>query len=275
MASNLVNRLAVCSWSLQPASPTQLIEQLAQVGVKRVQLDLDPLRQGGAWARTGELFKKAGIQIIGGMMRCEGEDYTTMQTIAKTGGIVPDNTWPITWKNMQAMAPIAQSLGIDYVMFHAGFLPHDPKDPAYGKLLGRLAQVADLFAKLGIKVGFETGQEDAPTLIAMLQRLNKANVGVNFDPANIILYDVGDPIEALRLLGPRVLQVHIKDANHSKIKGRWGEEVVVGTGQVDWKKFFTMLDAVAFKGHLAIEREAGDSRVADIQAAVKFLAGLK
>lgn len=274
MALNPANRLAVCSWSLQPAGPRQLIDQLKQIGLSRVQLDLEPLRQGGDWAQTGELFKKAGIQIIGGMMRCEGEDYTTMRTIARTGGVVPDSTWPITWKNMQEMAPIAQSLGIDYVMFHAGFLPHDPKDPTYGKLLGRLAQIADLYAKLGIKVGFETGQEDAPTLIAMLQRLHKRNVGVNFDPANIILYDVGEPIEALRQLGPRVMQVHVKDAIRTKVKGEWGAEVVVGTGQVDWPKFFATLDAAGFAGYLAIEREAGDSRVADIQRAVKFISNL-
>jgi sugar phosphate isomerase/epimerase len=172
---------------------------------------------------------------------------------------------------MRAMAPIAKQLNIPYVMFHAGFLPHDTHDPVYDKLIKRLAEVADLFGDLGIQVGFETGQEDAPTLIKMLDRLNKKNVGVNFDPANIILYDVGDPIEALRPLGSRVMQVHLKDARRTKVKGEWGTELAVGDGEVDWKKFFATLDAIGFRGPMAIEREAENQRVVDIKKGKEFV----
>jgi sugar phosphate isomerase/epimerase len=269
-----MDRLAVCAWSLQSRSPAHLIEQMKRIGLDKVQLGLDEPRALPQWNHVGRELAEAGIRIVGGMMRCEGEDYSTMQAIARTGGVVPDATWPTTWGNMRRMAPIARSLGVDYVMFHAGFLPHDGNDPAYAKLLGRLGQVADLFGELEIRVGFETGQEDAPTLIAMLNLLNKPNVGVNFDPANIILYDVGDPIEALRLLGPRVLQVHIKDAIRTTVKGEWGQEVRAGTGQVDWKRFKQTLDASGFAGYLAIEREAGDDREGDIAAAVKLLESL-
>jgi sugar phosphate isomerase/epimerase len=131
--------------------------------------------------------------------------------------------------------------------------------------------VADLFAAKGIDLAFETGQENADTLKAFLEKLGRSNVGVNFDPANIILYDKGDPIEALRTLGARVKQCHLKDANRSRQSGAWGEEVVVGTGQVDWPQFFAALREAKFAGHLCIEREAGASRVADIVAARTFV----
>lgn len=83
----------------------------------------------------------------------------------------------------------------------------------------------------------------------------------------MLLYDKGNPIDALRTLGPWIRQVHIKDARRTKVSGTWGEEVVAGTGEVDWRAFFTMLQAVGFQGALGIEREAGDQRVADIGAA--------
>ena len=104
-------------------------------------------------------------------------------------------------------------------------------------------------------------------LFDFLHKLAKSNLGVNFDPANMILYDKGNPIEALRKLGSWVRQVHIKDARRTKVTGTWGEEVVVGTGEVDWPAFFATLKEVGFNGDLCIEREAGTQRVDDIRTA--------
>jgi L-ribulose-5-phosphate 3-epimerase len=94
---------------------------------------------------------------------------------------------------------------------------------------------------------------------------------VNFDPANMLLYGSGDPIEALRLLVPFVKQVHVKDATKSPKPGVWGEEVPVGTGEVNWKAFFKTLREGGFDGDLIIEREAGDNRVGDIRHAKDYL----
>src|SRR4030095_1653688 len=99
------------------------------------------------------------------------------------------------------------------------------------------------------------GQETAATLKDLLERLNRPNLGVNFDPANMILYDKGNPIEALRTLAPRLKQCHLKDARKTTRPGACGEEVVVGTGEVNWREFFRVLEEVQFKGNLCIERE--------------------
>jgi sugar phosphate isomerase/epimerase len=95
---------------------------------------------------------------------------------------------------------------------------------------------------------------------------------VNFDPANMILYGKGNPIAALRVLGPWIRQVHIKDARRTKVPGTWGEEVAAGTGEVDWQAFFATLRELNCKGDFVIEREAGTQRVADIQAAREMVA---
>ena len=269
-------RLAVCSWSLQPASPQELIAAVKATGLERVQLDLDPLRESPeVWGSTQALLKDAGIDVVSGMFRTVGEDYTTMETIRVTGGVAPDATWEQNRKNIAATVPIAKQLGMKLVTFHAGFLPHDENDPAFVSLAQRLRDVADMFAAHGIGVGLETGQETAPALRDLLKILERPTLGVNFDPANMVLYDKGDPIDALRTLGPWIRQVHIKDGIRTKVAGEWGEEVVVGTGDVDWAAFFAALNDVGFTGDLCIEREAGTTRVEDIAAARTLVEGIQ
>lgn len=265
---SLTARLAVCSWSLQPANPQDLVAKLKAAGIPRIQLALDPLRESpDVWGEGPALFQHNGITVVSGMFGCAGEDYTTLESIQATGGIAPDSTWAQNWKNIQATAALAQKLGLKLVTFHAGFLPHEEEDPRSAKLRQRLIEIADVFAARNIMLALETGQETAAVLVDFLQKLTRPNVGVNFDPANMILYDKGNPIEALRRLGPWIRQVHIKDARRTKVPGTWGEEVVAGTGEVDWRAFFTALDQVAFSGNMCIEREAGNQRVADIRAA--------
>ena len=137
-------------------------------------------------------------------------------------------------------------------------------------------EVAEEFAARNIGLALETGQETAETLRSFLENLGCPNVGVNFDPANMILYGKGDPIEAMRVLGPWIRQVHVKDAKATLQPGTWGEEVVAGTGEVDWKAFFSTLETLGFQGDCCIEREAGAQRTEDIRSAksmVESLAG--
>ena len=267
----LADRLAVCSWSLQPADPAALIEKMRQIGIDKIQLALDPLRADEKWADAGKQLADAGIAVVSGMFGCEGEDYSTLDAIKVTGGIVPDETWDANWANIQATVPIAQSLGLKLITFHAGFLPEEPSDPTYQKLVDRLSRIADVFAAAGIDLAFETGQEDAATLKGFLDRLGKPNVGVNFDPANMILYAKGDPVESVRVLSSYLKGVHIKDATATDTPGQWGAEVVVGAGEVNWPAFFAALADGEFGGFLSIEREAGDDRVGDIKAAAEFV----
>jgi L-ribulose-5-phosphate 3-epimerase len=269
---SLLPKLAVCSWSLQPASPAQLAQHAKSIGLKRLQLDLDPFReQPAVWSKAPDVFAENGLTAVSGMFRTVGEDYTSLESIRVTGGVVPDATWAQNWANAQVTVKNAMRLGLKFVMFHAGFLPHDAADPNFSKLIQRVRQIARLFSDHGITLGCETGQESAPALKEFLEQLNEPSVGVNFDPANMILYNNGDPIEALRVVGSWVKGVHVKDALKTKVPGTWGEEVAVGAGQVNWPAFFTTLAEVKFSGWLCFEREAGNQRLADIQAGRQFV----
>lgn len=261
-------RVGVCSWSLHPASAAELVERVRATGADAVQLALDPLRTG-AWpvAATVDALARADVAILSGMMGMRGEDYATPATIRATGGVRPDAHWRANLEAAGANARLARELGIALVSFHAGFLPKDSGDSERAVMLERLRAIADRFAEQGVAVALETGQETAETLASSLEELDRANVGVNFDPANVLLYDRGDPLEALALLAGRVRQVHVKDARRPTVPDTWGEEVPVGSGEVDWDAFFDVLRASDFGGDLMIEREAGERRVEEIRTA--------
>jgi sugar phosphate isomerase/epimerase len=268
----LTATLAVCSWSLQPTSPADLVTKIRSANVPGVQLALDPIRLG-EWdeIETVSLLDGAGIEIVSGMMATAGEDYSTLDTIRQTGGVRPDTTWPENLAAARRNAELAARIGINLVTFHAGFIPHDSGDPEWTKLINRLRDLVDVFHGCGVRVGLETGQETAESLIAALDALDRPTAGINFDPANMILYGMGDPADALGRLAHRVEQIHVKDAIPSTTPGTWGQEVPAGTGAVDWAAFFGIVRQKLTDCDLVIEREAGDQRVKDVTAAAALV----
>lgn len=243
---------------------------MRQTGLRYIQCAVDPFREANqAWRELPDLCRQHGLELISGMFGTVGEDYTTLESIRLTGGLVPDQTWDENWENIQAVAEMSEKLGLKLVTFHAGFVPHLESEPGFETLLHRLRLVADLFAARAVDLALETGQETAPALKSFLQKLGRPNVGVNFDPANMLLYDKGDPVDALRLLLPWVKQCHLKDARRTQKPGTWGDEVPVGSGEVDWPAFIEALNG--FEGDLVFEREAGSQRVADIQRGRAFI----
>jgi sugar phosphate isomerase/epimerase len=272
---SLDQRLAVCSWSLKPVGCDDLIEKVRACGLCAVQLHLDPIAQRSpGWTGAAAKLSSAGIRVVSGMIACVGEDYSTIARIEQTGGVVPDATWPDTHRRMSACLPVAAQLGVRLVTFHAGFIPHAAASPVRAKVRQRISQVAMLYGSRNIALGLETGQESAATLLGFLRELPARNVGVNFDPANMLLYGSGDPIMALRELAVYVRQVHLKDAKPSGAAGQWGTETPLGEGEVDWPAFFGVLRDIDYVGALPIEREAGDDRIGDVRRAVARLSAL-
>jgi L-ribulose-5-phosphate 3-epimerase len=275
MTPQSLSQLGVCSWSMLAKNAGELADVCAKVGVKKVQLALVPHRDDpGALDGVPEALAAKGITVTSGMFGTVGEDYTTPQTIKETGGVAVDKHWNENVQIARTVAKTANKMGLTLVSMHAGFLPHDDDDPVYRKVLDRVTVIAKIFADSNIVLLFETGQEDADNLLTFMEHLNAMgakNTAVNFDPANMILYDMGDPVESLSKLMPYVKQIHIKDAIKTKVPGTWGQEVVVGTGQVKWDAFMDVLAKGDYRGDMMIEREAGNDRVGDAKKAVDFL----
>ena len=260
--------VAVCSWSLQAQGPAQLIELVRATGATAVQLALVPLIENPTvWGDTFAMLADAQIEVVSGMLETVGEDYSSLESIRLTGGVASDASWHATRARAQIVARLAGHARLGLVTFHAGFIPHDETDSTRETVLERVREISALFAAQGVRIALETGQESAATLVDALRAMKDASIGVNFDPANMILYGMGDPVAAATLLAPYIVQAHIKDAQSATEAGAWGSEVRVGTGSVDWPAFLAALNQAPASIRLAIEREAGVERVADIRAA--------
>ncbi len=266
--------LGVCSWSLQVRSVAELSRLLDGLGINVAQIACgDPHHaswdEGDAFP---EAVRKSGIVMTGAMLGFPGEDYTTPQTIKETGGFGNPATRPERLKRLEWGLERTRALGLSDLTLHAGFLP-EPGDPDRSAMLDTLAEAGDLARKCGVTLAFETGQETAELLHSTLAELRASHLKINFDPANMLLYDMGDPIKAVELLAPNIRSVHVKDARRPRTHGQWGEEVPLGEGEVDIRRFLRTLKAIGYQGPLVVEREVGDQagRLRDVARGLDFL----
>jgi L-ribulose-5-phosphate 3-epimerase len=267
--------LGVCSWSLQVGSVAELKRLLGALDVNVAQIACgDP--HHARWEEghgMPEAARASGIVFTGAMLGFPGEDYTTPQTIKATGGFGgspadrPERLERLRWALDRTVA-----LGLSDLTLHAGFLPA-VDDPGRSAMLDTLSQAGELAREKGVTLAFETGQETAELLRRTLDDLKAPNLKVNFDPANMLLYDMGDPIRAVELLGPDIRSVHVKDARRPRTPGAWGEEVPLGQGEVDIRRFVRTLKAVGYTGPLVVEREVGDqaARLRDVAHGLAYL----
>lgn len=265
--------IGVCSWSLQPKGMEDLLAQVRKLGLEHMQLGFQWIQEMDDATRASAIsqLKSSGVQLTGGMMSFSGEDYTTIASIRRTGGYVPDATWDARREQSMDALAIAKDLGITTIGTHIGFVPPS-NDAGYLKIVDLVREIADPFAEAGIDLLMETGQEPASELLQFLNDVRLRNVGINFDPANMILYGAGDPIDAIRTLGRHIRHVHVKDGTSSDQPGvKWGTEVPFGTGEVNVPEFMPALDSVGYGGPLVIEREGGSDRFGDVAIAIEAL----
>jgi L-ribulose-5-phosphate 3-epimerase len=252
----------------------ELKRLMAKLGTDVVQIACgDP--HHAAWDegdKLPEVARAAGFRMTGAMLGFPGEDYTTPQTIQKTGGFGNPADRAARLERFQWALERTRALGLSDLMLHAGFIP-EPRQPDRKLFLDTLLKVSDLAKAKGVTIAFETGQETAALLRLTLDELKCPNLKVNFDPANMLLYDKGDPLRAVEILGPDIRSVHVKDANRPTVSGNWGEEVPLGQGQANIRQFVKTLQKVGYRGALCIEREVGnqEQRVADIAHGIRFL----
>ena len=270
-------RVGVCSWSWRKPMK-EVAAEMARADVKGVHLALGPFiapdeRHGAAEGAEALRFVKEKIAsgewvLMATMVGMVGEDYSTLETIRNTGGIVPDRHWEANRLIVTKGARLTRELGCKYMSTHAGFL--DESDPkAYATFVERVTWMRDECAKYGVTLILESGQETAADLAAFMAKV--PGVYINFDPANMILYGKGRPLEAVRVLAPWIRQVHVKDAKFTKTPGTWGEETPWGEGEVGGAAFLAELDRMGFKGNFVVEREGGDDRAGDIRLALERL----
>lgn len=226
-------------------------------------------------ARIGDM----GIRISAVFGGFAGESYADIPTTQRTVGLVPPETRAARTQEMKEIADFARLLGCDVAALHMGFIPHGGNDGLYDEIVTVTKDLCDHCSNNGQTLHLETGQETADGLLQFLGDVGKPNLFVNFDPANMILYGTGEPIEALRKVGKYVRSIHCKDATWADNPGQeWGAEVPLGEGDVGMETYLRTLIEIGYDGPLTIEREIPqepERQKAEIGKAVSLLTDLK
>lgn len=229
-----------------------------ELGIKTIQLHAP--QQSSRNKENADAFL-AKLNDMGITLTCvfggfDGESYADIPTTQKTVGLVPEETRAARTAEMKEIADFANLLGCKCVGLHIGFIPHDTSDPQYSQVVAVAQELCDHCASMGQSVHLETGQETADGLLQFIGDVARDNLKVNFDPANMILYGTGEPIEAVKKVGKHLGSVHCKDAKWAANPGlEWGQEVPVGEGDVNFDAYLNALKEVGYEGPLTIERE--------------------
>jgi len=221
-------------------------------------------------------FSEAQIEITVVFIGFPEDDYTTTELVKETVGLVPEKSRKERLQETLQIADFARDLGVDAIGMHLGFVPTDPNDPAYAAIVDTTRIVCDHCRSIDQHFHLETGQETAVELLQFINAVERDNLAVNFDPANMILYGAGVPLEALDIVGSHVRSVHCKDASYQRQPDQpWHEDAPLGSGDVGMEAFLRKLDSLGYSGPLTIEREYSPDQAGDIKAALELLGKLR
>jgi sugar phosphate isomerase/epimerase len=261
------------------ADPAAKLAEVQALGVTLGQLGVAgdfPL--AGAAPAWKQALDESGFRLATVFAAYEGEDYADIPTVERTVGFIPEATRAERERRTLELSDFAAALGVKSIACHIGFVPEDRTNPHYLAVREMVRRVCDHAAANGQTFALETGQEPAHTLLEFFRDVDRPNLGINFDPANMILYGTGDPIEALSVLAPHVVSVHAKDGDWPDAgkPGALGTERPLGSGSVGMERFVAKLKEIGYQGSLNVEREGTDHGVwlADVAAAVTLLKSL-
>lgn len=183
-----------------------------------------------------------------------------------TIGLVPRATRAARMDALQQTSDFAALLGIPCLQTHCGFIPEDPADPLYEETVLAIRAMAKHCAGNGQMFLMETGQETPTTMSRAIHDVDQPNLGVGLDTANLILYGKANPVDAVDIIGAHVRSIHAKDGRWPTDPMKLGEEVLIGTGLVDFEKVFTKLHRIGYSSAVTIEREtSGPQQIADVR----------
>jgi len=237
------------------------LQQASSLGVSGVQVDA-----------VGELspnkLSETGRREFRHLLRAYNLELTALGCPLRRGLDAAEDQQPRI-EHVRKVMSLSYDLGPRLVIVQAGQVPDDANSERGARLTESLTALAQHGDRIGATLALETGLESGAALRAFLDRFDSGSLGVNFDPANLLLHGF-DVYESVRALHDKIVHAHAKDAR-SASASRAAQEVPLGHGDIDWMQLLGVLEEVEYRGWLTIERETGDSRLADVTAAVSFL----
>jgi sugar phosphate isomerase/epimerase len=202
------------------------------------------------------------------LLRSHGLELSALGCPLRHGLDEPANLEPRIDRVRQVMS-LSFDLGPRRVIVEAGRIPDDPANARAMTLTESLLALGQYGDRTGTVLVLETGLESGEAVAKFLDRLDTGGLGVNYDPANMLVNGF-DPVANLAPLKDRIVHTHAKDARRGGVS-RAGQEVPLGHGDIDWMEYLGTLSALEYRGWVVIERESGTDRAADIAAGVSFL----
>jgi sugar phosphate isomerase/epimerase len=260
--------------------PLETVREVKALGVRAGQIgvpgDMPLAGAAAAWKRA---LDQEDFTVVTVFCSYIGESYADVPTVQQTVGFIPPATRQEREQRTKEVSDFAAEVGVKSIACHIGFVPENRTDPAYLDVLHLVRRICDHAGKHGQTFALETGQEPADVLLTFLRDVDRKNIGINFDPANMIMYGTGDPIQALGVLAPHVISVHCKDGEWPPkgVASALGTEKPLGEGAVGMSQFMDKLKQIGYKGALNIEREIEDQeqKKVDMRNGVKLLEKLR
>ena len=255
-------------------TPGRAFEKLRELGFATCQLNC--WQQARFTPQTAAEVRaeaaKHGVEISAVWCGWEGPAVWDFISGPLTLGIVPPQYRAARLAMLLRGAEFTSWLAVRDMVTHAGFIPEDPNLEQYGEVIAALKELAGRCRELGVRFLFESGQETPVTILRAIEDIGLDNVGVNLDPANLILYGKANPVDALDVIGRYVWGVHAKDGLYPTSGRALGREVALGEGKVNIRRLIGRLKELGYKGALTIEREIeGEQQTRDILRAKALL----
>ena len=212
------------------------------------------------------------VEITTLWTHCRGGQLWNFVDGPATIGLVPESTRAAAVARLKSGSDFARAVGVGSITTHAGFIPENAADPTFAAVVEALREVCDHCRANGLQLWLETGQETPVTLLRTIEAVGTGNLGVNLDPANLLMYGKANPLDALDLIGAHVRGVHAKDGEYPTNGRELGRERPLGQGRVDFPRLIPRLKALGYAGAITIEREVhGPEQLAGIEQARRLL----
>lgn len=250
------------------------IRKVAQLGIHTAQLKCwNSAYLTDEYAdRATAAAREYGVKITAFWCGWDGMSYWNFYEGPLTLGLVPKEYRAERMKMFLQGAAVAERMGVTDVVTHVGFLPENPATTEYQEIVVALRYIGKQLLARGQYFLFETGQETPITLKRTIEEVGTGNMGINLDPANLLLYGKGNPVDALDVFGEYVRGIHAKDGEYPTDGRHLGREKPLGEGRVNFPLFIAKLKELGYDGALTIEREiSGEKQIEDILKAKALL----
>lgn len=270
MAHNEIGVYMECTGFGDPVQALPVIRELGLELTQVSQLPSEFYSEDGA-RRFRAMLQEAGVRAAATTIAHDGEEYDDWPTVRRTVGYVPQEFRASRVAYSHRVIDFTAAIGCRYVTTHIGEPPHDTNDPEYAALVDLVRELGQHCADVGLRFGLETGQETGRALMAFVGRVGLDNVGVNFDPANIVLYGADDPLSALDEVAPRLFGAHCKDGLWPAEPEGLGTEVLAGQGEAKVCACVRKLVRLGYEGPIIMEIGAGPDRREALRQGKAFL----